>query len=48
MHLLFLILIHFQQKHAVADELRIELTGLLRKAQMECDANFLKGGVRVV
>ena len=32
----------------LADELRIELSGLLRKAQMEGDADFLKEGVRVL
>jgi transposase-like protein len=32
----------------VADELRIGLTQLLRKAQMEHDADFLKEGVRVL
>ncbi len=30
------------------DELRIGLSGLLRKAQMEGDADFLKEGVRVL
>jgi putative transposase len=32
----------------MADELRIGLAGLLRKAQMEHDADFLKEGVRVL
>ena len=32
----------------MADELRIGLSGLLRKAQMEGDADFLKEGVRVL
>jgi putative transposase len=32
----------------MADELRIGLSGLLRKAQMEGDAEFLKEGVRVL
>ena len=32
----------------MADELRIELSGLLRKAQIEGDAEFLKKGVRVL
>ena len=32
----------------MADELRIGLTRLLRKAQMEHDADFLKEGVRVL
>jgi hypothetical protein len=32
----------------MADELRIGLSGLLRKAQMESDAEFLKEGVRVL
>ena len=32
----------------MADELRIGLLGLLRKAQMEGDAEFLKEGVRVL
>jgi putative transposase len=34
--------------HACTDELRIGLSGLLRKAQMEGDAEFLKVGVRVL
>jgi transposase-like protein len=32
----------------MADELRIGLSGLLRKAQMEGDAEFLKEGVRAL
>ena len=32
----------------MADELRIGLAGLLRKAQMEHDADFLKEGFRVL
>ena len=32
----------------MADELRIGLAGLLPKAQMEHDADFLKEGVRVL
>ena len=32
----------------MADEMRIGLAGLLRKAQMEHDADFLKEGVRVL
>ena len=32
----------------MADELRIGLAGLLRKAQMEHDADFLKEGIRVL
>lgn len=32
----------------MADEPRIGLSGLLRKAQMEGDANFLKEGVRML
>ena len=32
----------------MADELRIGLSELLRKAQMERDADFLKEGVRVL
>jgi hypothetical protein len=32
----------------MADELRIGLAGLLRKAQMEHDVDFLKEGVRVL
>jgi hypothetical protein len=32
----------------MADELRIGLSGLLHKAQMEGDVDFLKEGVRAV
>jgi transposase-like protein len=32
----------------MADELRIGLSGLLRKAQMEGDADFLREGVRAL
>jgi hypothetical protein len=32
----------------MADQLRIGLSGLLRMAQMEGDAEFLKEGVRVL
>jgi putative transposase len=35
-------------EHAMADELRIGLAELLRKAQMEHDADFLKEGVRAL
>jgi putative transposase len=34
--------------HAMADELRMGLSALLRKAQMEGDADFLKEGVRAL
>jgi hypothetical protein len=32
----------------MADELRIGLSGLLRKAQIQGDADFLKEGVRAL
>jgi putative transposase len=37
-----------RRRYAVADELRIRLQQLLRKAQMEGDADFLREGVRVL